>query len=192
MRRNETINPQRMNNRPLFIVLSLFFLVISFQSIKAAEKERPVINITTENLSMVMGVNSDGELLYHHFGGRIADTSPFTDKKSYRRADHGTDNMAYSTMGGRNFREPALSVTHFDGDLNTELRYVSHESRNLSDRNVTETVIKLTDRKQAFDVELIYTAYGKENVITTHTVFRNREKGGVVLRNFYSSSLPIK
>ena len=158
----------------------------------AAAAEPQVINIKTDGSSMVMSVTSDGEVLFHHFGGRIDDATPVTGIKSYRRTDHGTDNLAYSTMGGRNFREPALRVTHADGDMNTELRYVSHATRTLADKNVSETVVKLTDTDQALDVELVYTAYAKENVITTHTVIRNREKGDAVLHAFYSSSLPVK
>ncbi len=160
------------------------------QAAMAAEKQ--VINIRTDKLSMVLSVASSGEVLFHHFGGRVDQAAPVTGFKSYRRSDHGTDNHAYSTMGGRNFREPALRVTHADGDMNTELRYVSHASRTLADNNVVETVIKLTDTTLALDVELVYTAYAKENVITTRTVIRNREEGEVVLHNFYSSSLPIK
>ena len=158
----------------------------------AAAAEPQVINIRTNDLSMVMSVAPNGEVLFHHFGGRIDDASPAAGIKSYRRTDHGTDNLAYSTMGGRNFREPALRVTHADGDMNTELRYVSHATRTLADKNVSETVVKLTDTDQALDVELVYTAYAKENVITTHTVIRNREKGDAVLHAFYSSSLPVK
>lgn len=76
--------------------------------------------------------------------------------------------------------------------MNTELRYVSHASKQLSDKNVTETVVKMTDCCQALDVELVFTAYARENVITTHAVIRNREKGPVTLHSFYSSSLPLK
>ena len=122
----------------------------------------------------------------------MTETKQTSTTKSYRRTDHGTDNLAYSTMGGRNFREPALRVTHADGDMNTELRYVSHASKQLSDKNVTETVVKMTDCCQALDVELVFTAYARENVITTHAVIRNREKGPVTLHSFYSSSLPLK
>lgn len=41
-------------------------------------------------------------------------------------------------------------------------------------------------------MDLVYTAYARENVITTRTVIRNREKGDVVLNNFYSPALPVK
>lgn len=173
--------------KPLFTAL---FAGMVCTGAKAAEPQ--VINIRTNDLSMVMSVAPNGEVLFHHFGGRIDDASPAAGIKSYRRTDHGTDNLAYSTMGGRNFREPALRVTHADGDMNTELRYVSHATRTLADKNVSETVVKLTDTNQALDVELVYTAYAKENVITTHTVIRNREKGDAVLHAFYSSSLPVK
>ena len=173
--------------KPLFTAL---FAGMVCTGAKAAEPQ--VINIRTNDLSMVMSVAPNGEVLFHHFGGRIDDASPAAGIKSYRRTDHGTDNLAYSTMGGRNFREPALRVTHADGDMNTELRYVSHATRTLADKNVSETVVKLTDTDQALDVELVYTAYAKENVITTHTVIRNREKGDAVLHAFYSSSLPVK
>ena len=171
--------------KPLFTAL---FAGMVCTGAKAAEPQ--VINIRTNDLSMVMSVAPNGEVLFHHFGGRIDDASPAAGIKAYRRTDHGTDNLAYSTMGGRNFREPALRVTHADGDMNTELRYVSHATRTLADKNVSETVVKLTDTDQALDVELVYTAYAKENVITTHTVIRNREKGDAVLHAFYSSSLP--
>ena len=94
-----------------------------------------------------------GEVYFRHFGGRIDDPAPLADYKSNRRSDHGTEDLAYPATGGRNFREPALRVTHADGDMNTELRYVSHASKQLSDKNVTETVVKMTDCCQALDVK---------------------------------------
>ena len=141
---------------------------------------------------MVLTAAPGGEVYFRHFGGRIDDPAPLADYKSNRRSDHGTEDLAYPATGGRNFREPALRVTHADGDMNTELRYVSHASKQLSDKNVTETVVKMTDCCQALDVELVFTAYARENVITTHAVIRNREKGPVTLHSFYSSSLPLK
>lgn len=158
----------------------------------AATAEPQVIAVTTDKLSMILSVAPNGELLFRHFGGRIDDAEPLSAMKTYRRADHGTDPQAYSTMGGRNFLEPALRVTHADGDMNTELRYVSHETIPLDGSDATLTIIRLVDTAHALDVQLVYTAYAKENVITTHTVIRNREQGDVVLHNFYSSSLPVK
>ena len=160
-------------------------------SVSAAAPQQ-VIDISTDKVSMVVTAAPGGEVYFRHFGGRIDDPAPLADYKSNRRSDHGTEDLAYPATGGRNFREPALRVTHADGDMNTELRYVSHASKQLSDKNVTETVVKMTDCCQALDVELVFTAYARENVITTHAVIRNREKGPVTLHSFYSSSLPLK
>ena len=158
----------------------------------SAAAPQQVIDISTDKVSMVLTAAPGGEVYFRHFGGRIDDPAPLADYKSNRRSDHGTEDLAYPATGGRNFREPALRVTHADGDMNTELRYVSHASKQLSDKNVTDTVVKMTDCCQALDVELVFTAYARENVITTHAVIRNREKGPVTLHSFYSSSLPLK
>lgn len=158
----------------------------------SAAAPQHIIDIRTDEVSLVLAAEPGGEVRFRHFGGRIDDPTPLAAYKSSRRADHGTEDMAYPAMGGRNFREPALRVTHADGDMNTELRYVSHTARQLADPNVTETVVRMSDCCQALDVELIFTAYAKENVITTRTVIRNREKGPVTLHSFYSSALSLK
>ena len=172
-------------------LLTLLSAALSAGAVSAAAPQQ-LIDIRTDDVSMVLAARSGGEVYFRHFGGRIDDPAPLSDYKSSRRADHGTDDLAYPAMGGRNFREPALRVTHADGDMSTDLRYVSHTSRQLADPNVTETVVKMSDSSQALDVELVFTAYARENVITTHTVIRNREQGPVTLHSFYSSALTLK
>ena len=133
-------------------------------NIQAQPKIEPtLITISTEELSMIFGTNSAGTLMFHHFGNKINDPSAFRIKKSYRRSDYGTDPEGYSTNGGRNFREPALRITHSDGDLNTELIYQSHTQRLLEDSNVQETVIRLKDRKLPLLVNITVKAFQKEN-----------------------------
>ncbi len=151
-----------------------------------------VIHLNTEDLSLVMTVTDEKELLFQHFGKRITEFSTFLKKKSYRRADYGTDAMIYSTAGGRNFREPALRITHSDGDLNTELVYVSHSQSTLKDGNVQQTVIELKDKKLPLYVNLTIKAFQKENVFTQSVEIRNGEEKEVVLHNYYSMYLPIK
>ena len=172
-------------------LLTLLSAALFAGAVSAAAPQQ-LIDIRTDDVSMVLAARSGGEVYFRHFGARIDDPAPLADYKSSRRADHGTDDLAYPAMGGRNFREPALRVTHADGDMNTDLRYVSHTSRQLADPNVTETVVKMSDSSQALDVELVFTAYARENVITTHTVIRNREQGPVTLHSFYSSALTLK
>lgn len=150
------------------------------------------IHIETRNQSLIMTVSPEGELLFQHFGKKITDVSPFLKKQSYRRADLGTDPQVYSTAGGRNFREPALRVTHSDGDLNTELVYVSHHQSVLKDGNVQQTIITLKDKKLPLFVNLVFKAFRKENVITQSVEIKNEEKKDIVLHNYYSMYLPLK
>ena len=172
-------------------LLTILSAALTAGAVSAAAPQQ-LIDIRTDDVSIVLTARPDGEVHFRHFGSRIDDPSPLADYKSSRRADHGTDDLACPAMGGRNFREPALRITHADGDMNTDLRYVSHSSRQLADPNVTETVVKMTDCCQALDVELVFTAYARENVITTHTVIRNREEGPVTLHSFYSSAVTLK
>lgn len=152
--------------------------------VTSAEGNSRTIDIHTDRLSLVFAAAPGSVLTQCHFGARIDNSAPL--------AVSGTGVPAYPTAEGFDFRNPALRVTHADGDPNTELRYVSHTSKQLADGNVTETAIRLNDRCQALDVELIFTAYARENVITTHALIHNREKGAVELRDFYSSALSLR
>lgn len=175
------------------ILLSII-LAISFANYMQGSSvvSTPLINIKTQDLSMVMSVGEDSVLYFQYFGKRINDASPFQNKKSYRRHDYGTDNHAYLTAGGFNYREPALRATHADGDINTELAYVSHSEEILKDNNVVQTTIKLKDKNLPFFVTLTIRAYQKENIYTQSVQIKNGEKKGIQLHSFYSSFLPIK
>ena len=66
--------------KPLFTAL---FAGMVCTGAKAAEPQ--VINIRTNDLSMVMSVAPNGEVLFHHFGGRIDDASPQASKATAAR-----------------------------------------------------------------------------------------------------------
>ena len=183
-----------MMKRIGIISISFILLFLSSIAIKAgtADREGIIINMQTEKLSMIMTVGKDSVVYFHHFGRKIGDASPYLNKQTYRRADYGTDPHAYLAAGGRNYREPALRVTHSDGDLNTELAYVGHQQKMLGDDNVVQTTITLQDKKLPLIVELIVTAYVRENVFTQRVNIINRQKQPVVLHSFYSSYLPMR
>ena len=149
-----------------------------------------IINIRTDAVSWVIRVDKEGCLNTLHFGGAIEDASALADFNYGFRTDHGTPYHTYPTQGERNFNEPALAITHRNGDLNTVLRYTGHESRSL-DGNATETTIHLRDALEGTEVDLVYTAYRKQNVILSHSVIRNAEKGAIKLRSYYSAALPV-
>lgn len=171
------------------ILLGVFIFCISM--VVHANNNKELIELNTDQLSIVLEVNEKGLLLHRYFGLKMTDTSPFLSKILYRTSEYGTKNEAYSTAGGKNFREPALRVTHYDGDLNTELIYKKAERNINKKENVEELIIYLTDKKYDFQVKLFYKAYYNENVFTMHTEIVNNEPDNIVLHNFYSFYLPI-
>lgn len=176
-------------------LICVFLLFVSSTVIKAdtTGSEGKLINLQTKDLSMIMTVGSDEVLYFQYFGRKIEDASPYLEKQTYRREDYGTDLHAYLAAGGSNYREPALLVTHPDGDLNTELSYVGHRQEELHGGNVVRTIIILEDRKQPLTVELVVTAYQEENVYTQKVDITNRQKQeSITLHNFYSSYLPVQ
>lgn len=173
----------------LFTVAAILSATAVIQTPSQASEAPVFISVDTDNTSMTMAVDDDGQLLFRHFGGKIASPENFGGYQSWRRSDYGTDPLAYPASGGRYFNDAALTVRQSDGDLNTELRYVSHKTSALAGGAV-RTEILLTDAK-GVEVNLIYTAYPDEDVIVMNSEITNTGKKPVTLVNYYSSSLPV-
>ncbi len=173
----------------LFTVAAILSATAIIQTPSQASEAPVFISVDTDNTSMTMAVDDDGQLLFRHFGGKIASPENFSGYQSWRRSDYGTDPLAYPASGGRYFNDAALTVRQSDGDLNTELRYVSHKTSALAGGAV-RTEILLADAK-GVEVNLIYTAYPDEDVIVMNSEITNTGKKPVTLVNYYSSSLPV-
>ena len=173
------------------MIRSIFLtVIIALSTLYAATAKETFISIETKNSSMILSAK-DGEVLFHHYGGKISNPESFSGYQSYRRADYGTDPLAYPATGGRYFNEAALTVEYADSDWNTELSYVSHEQENIQ-TNVTRTKIHMSDNVKDLNVILVYDAYWDSDVIVCHSEISNNGKKDIILRNFYSSSLPLK
>ncbi|MDD3078738.1 MAG: alpha-galactosidase [Paludibacter sp.] len=153
---------------------------------------KEIIFTETKDLSLIMTLTKDSTLEFSYFGLKITDPSPFLKKTSYRRVDYGTEKLVYPAAGGRNFKEPALSITHANGDINTDLMYISHKRVTGMSDNVQQTEIVFRDRKLPLYVYMTIRAFWKENVITQSVKIKNDEDTTVVLHNFSSGYLPIK
>jgi alpha-galactosidase len=163
-------------------------LLLAFFAVFQANAQ--IVNIRTDRSSWIIRIDADGRLNTLHYGAAIDNPEALANYANGVTDTHGTPYETYPTQGERNFNEPALAVTHRNGDLNTVLRYVSHETRAIDD-NVSETTIHLKDALEGIEVDLVYTAYQKQDVILSHSVIRNTEKGAIKLRSYYSSALPI-
>ena len=80
----------------------------------------------------------------------------------------------YAGSGAEDYFEPAVAITHNDGNPCTILRYVSSESKAVD--GGTETIIRLRDDQYPVDVTLYYIAYPKEDVIKTWSEISHQEK----------------
>ncbi|HAL83058.1 MAG TPA: alpha-galactosidase, partial [Mucilaginibacter sp.] len=98
---------------------------------------------------------------------------------------------AYTPSGSRNLAEPAITVTHADGNNSLDLKYVSHNVTKISD-DVSLLSIVLKDPVYDFEVTQYYKSYFKNDVIEQWSVIKHHEKGNVTLNKFASANLYLK
>lgn len=150
------------------------------------------IRISTDKTDLVLQVADNGRLYQVYFGDRLAHADDLANLDW--RINAGSDGSVstrgwevYSANGNEDFFEPALAVTHSDGNPSTYLYYVSSETTAVD--GGTRTDIRLRDDKYPLEVTLHYVAYGKENVIKAWSEIRHDEKGDVTLWRYASTML---
>ena len=156
----------------------------------AAEKQ--VIRISTDRTDLILQVGDNGRLYQTYFGEKLLHESDLQNFRWYIKA--GSDGSVsrrgwevYSGSGNEDFFEPAVAVTHSDGNPSTCLYYESSSSEPVD--GGTHTVINLRDDQYPVDVTLHYVAYSKENVIKTWSEIRHGEAGPVKLWRYASTML---
>lgn len=170
--------------KKLFMLLALFLTVMGLQ---AADKRN--IRISTNDIDLVLQVAENNRLYQVYLGEKISSDASFNhfDWKIKPGSDGSygiRGREAYPGSGGEDSFEPALAVTHADGNLTTYLYYKGHEQKAVN--GGTETIIRLADDKYADEVTLHYVAYAKENVIKTWSEIRHNEKKAVTLWRYAS------
>jgi len=98
---------------------------------------------------------------------------------------------AYTTSGSRNLLEPAITVTHTDGNQSLDLQYVSHSVTKVSP-DVALLSVHLKDPFYPVDITLNYKSYYNENVIEQWATIVHHEKGDIILQKFASANLYLK
>ena len=108
----------------------------------------------------------------------------------YRQVEDnaGIYNSAYTPSGTWNLVEPAIRITHGDGNTSLDLIYVSHRTEKQDD-NVSITTVNLKDPVYPVDVTLYYKTYARENVMEQWSVIKNGEKKTITLHKYASANL---
>ena len=131
------------------------------------------IPITTAHNVLLLRADPSGNLNTIYFGEKLADSG------EYKIVTGDAIDLlaaAYTPSGSRNLAEPALSVTHSDGNRSLDLRYVSHNVTKES-ADVSLVSINLKDPVYPVEVTLYYKVYDKEDVVEQWSRIVNREKG---------------
>lgn len=168
-------------------LLSLF-VFISFGSFAQ------IIPVVTRQNALVFQVNQNKDLQMVYLGEKLANQDEYGQVPGLfnQSGDYtGLYNSAYTSSGTRNLLEPAISVTHWDGNNSLDLQYVSHQVEKISD-DISLLKIVLKDRVYPFQVTMYVKSYFAEDVIEQWTEITHQEKKSVTLRKYASANLNLK
>lgn len=177
-------------NKNLFSVSMTIVAAFVMCGVATAQtSDGKVVRISTDETDLILQVGDNGRLYQKYLGPKLMDAS---EAGSAEWAQHGGSAQGggwevYSTNGNEDYFEPALAITHADGNMGTYLYYRSHETMDVEGGKHTRIV--LADDQYPVNVTLHYVAYTKENVIKTWTEISHNEKKPVTLWNYASAML---
>jgi len=172
------------------LLRTIAFVVVFAAGFIAANAQPVVIPIETKSNALVLQVSSEKYLDMVYFGKKLGDKKEYDQLANAYRLTHNTDgyNSAYTPAGARNLLEPAIAVTHADGNKSLDLKYVALITTKISD-DINITSIRLKDSVYNFDVTLNYKTYFNEDVTEQWSVITQHEKSDVVLDKYASANL---
>src|SRR6185312_8683750 len=175
-------------------MLSIPMLIVLLSMAQVARSLDTIISLETEKTALVMQVDAQKHLHYIYQGVKLDNRSDYNALPAAVRS--GTDytgmyNSVYTSSGSRNLLEPAITVTHADGNQSLDLQYVSHTSTKISP-DIELLKILLKDPVYPVEVTLYYKVYHKENVIEQWSVIVHHEKDDIILQKFASANLYLK
>ena len=155
-----------------------------------AANAKNMISIHTDNVQLVLEVKSNGRLYQAYLGERLSEGTPLSllfMPQANQTWPMPAGNEVYPVMGTEDYFEPALQLTHNNGNPTSVLKYVSHmqNARN----GITETIVKLRDEKYPISVNLYYLAYTKEDVICQWAEISHGEAKPISLGRYASGML---
>lgn len=170
----------------------LFAGALTLAALQLNAEESKVIRISTDQTDLILKVGENGRLYQTYLGEKLlheADVNRFS--WDIHAGSDGSISQrgweVYSGSGNEDYFEPAVAITHNDGNTSTYLYYVSSSTSPVE--GGTQTTINLRDDKYPVDVTLHYVAYPKENVIKTWSEIKHQEKKPIILSTYASTML---
>lgn len=155
-----------------------------------AANAKNMISIHTDNVQLVLEVKSNGRLYQAYLGEKLSEGTPLSllfMPQANQTWPMPAGNEVYPIMGTEDYFEPALQLTHNNGNPTSVLKYVSHTQN--ARNGITETIVKLRDEKYPINVNLHYLAYAKEDVICQWTEISHGEAKPISLGRYASGML---
>ncbi|GGB19899.1 alpha-galactosidase [Mucilaginibacter rubeus] len=151
------------------------------------------IPVETQHNAIVLQTDAEKHLNMVYLGAKLANTAEYAGiSKMYKQADDsGVQNDAYTPSGSASLGEPAITVTHADGNKSLNLTYVNHTVSKIDD-DISLLVVTMKDPAYDFEVKLYYKTYFKEDVTEQWSVIKHNEKGIVTLDKYASANLNLK
>lgn len=165
--------------------------IASFCIVPCLLPAQKIIPIETNTLALVLRTELNKDLNIVYFGKKLNDPAGYAEvQNQYHQPEDYTRslNNAYTGSGSRSLAEPAITVTHSDGNNSLDLKYVSHHVEKLS-ADITLLTVLLKDPVYDFEVTLCYKSYYEEDVLEQWALIRHHEKGTVTLQKFASANL---
>lgn len=150
------------------------------------------VRVSTNNTDLVLKASPKGRLYQVYFGDKLKNAADYDNLtwNTYAASDGAVSTRGhevYAGSGNEDYFEPAVAITHADGNMTTYLYYKGVETKAIE--GGTETIITLQDNKYPDTVKLHYAAYDKENVIKAWTEISHNEKNPVTLWRYSSTML---
>ena len=160
----------------------IYVLILISLNVRA-QSSQPLILIQTRHTALVYKVNSKLQLSQAYFGARLTDDADYKQV----RANSGD---AFVTGGGVYNREPAMQVSHSDGNPSLQLTFSDYSVEKMDD-NVSVTHIVLKDTVYPVLVTWYIKSFAKEDVLEQWTTIENKAKTPLVLNSYASACLQL-
>lgn len=181
------------------------------------EKDKSFL-INTESTSYLLMVNEHGHLEQIHYGSpvmiedaqalRYKRTMPYGSEVMYTQSDdiYSMDNVPlnWSGIGKGDFRLTPLEMQMPDGSYTSDFVFErfdlykgAYPAKTLpcayaeNEKDAETLILYLRDKVYHIKLELVYTAYIKENVITRRVVLTNEEEQPLVIRRIMSMLIDL-
>lgn len=179
------------------------------------KKETKIFKLDTENTTYLIGLSPEGYVGHIYYGEKLASADayyllrteepPFTPSKNEREKSAFLDfyPMEYPSGGIGDYRESCINIRNEAGCMGSEFLYASHEifkgkpklqglpASFGGEEEVTTLIIRCVDQVLNLKLELAYSVFEKEDIITRSLKIINEGKEKVKLEKVYSACLDM-